>query len=125
MLHSFEFTNKTSAAWNAQKITNVKAKITDFGLSRIGEVYTMKRGMKKLPLKWMAPECIILHVFTPKSDVYAYGVLLWEIFSEGAEPFEGITPLEVRRMVSFLGQVLRRCSPFTSEVGFRNRCGRF
>nr|CAD2149025.1 unnamed protein product [Meloidogyne enterolobii]CAD2200159.1 unnamed protein product [Meloidogyne enterolobii] len=70
-----------------------KVKIADFGLAR--ELEHKERSIKlrkdqRLPIKWLAPETMIERACTKKSDVWAYGVLCWEIFSNGAAPYAGV-----------------------------------
>ncbi|XP_071341315.1 receptor-type tyrosine-protein kinase FLT3 [Trachinotus anak] len=67
-------------------------KIGDFGLARDidNDCNYVVRGNVRLPVKWMAPESIFQGMYTMKSDVWAYGILLWEIFSLGVTPYPGM-----------------------------------
>ncbi|KGL91482.1 Receptor-type tyrosine-protein kinase FLT3, partial [Charadrius vociferus] len=67
-------------------------KICDFGLARdvVSDSNYIVRGNARLPVKWMAPESLFERTYTMKSDVWSYGILLWEIFSLGVNPYPGI-----------------------------------
>ncbi|XP_055531298.1 activated Cdc42 kinase-like isoform X4 [Wyeomyia smithii] len=84
------------AARNILVFSKNKVKISDFGLSRalgVGKDYyqTNFNVNLKLPIAWCAPECINFLRFTNASDVWAYGVCLWEIFSYGFQPWAALT----------------------------------
>ncbi|VDN27766.1 unnamed protein product [Gongylonema pulchrum] len=74
-------------------------KICDFGLSIKSEQLENEKEIQ-LPTKWLAPEAIKLRQFTTKSDVWAFGVLLFEIFTDGNEPYPGQSNAEVREKLT-------------------------
>ena len=85
-------------------------KITDFGLARLlgnnEDEYKADGG--KMPIKWLALECIRNRIFTHKSDVWAFGVTVWEILTYGEKPYENIP---VRELPDLLEKGERLCQP--------------
>ncbi|ESO84799.1 hypothetical protein LOTGIDRAFT_176100 [Lottia gigantea] len=80
---------------NTQNTQQVK--ITDFGLAKLldydEEVYQAAGG--KMPIKWLALECIQHRIFTHKSDVWSYGVTVWELMTYGLKPYDSIRARDV------------------------------
>lgn len=75
-------------------------KLSDFGLSREAKEYNI--GHDRMPKQWLSPEVFKTQIFTPQADIWAYGVLVWEIFSNGEEPFAGMPLQAIRKQVSRL-----------------------
>ncbi|KAK5983306.1 Protein kinase domain-containing protein, partial [Trichostrongylus colubriformis] len=94
-LHSNQCMHRDLAARNCLITHDRVVKISDFGLSRLGVHYKLKSAMK-LPIKWLAPETITTFTFSLKTDVFSFGVLVYEIFADGAEPWDGQTNAEVK-----------------------------
>ncbi|KAG7311677.1 hypothetical protein JYU34_002730 [Plutella xylostella] len=85
------FVHRDLAARNCLVGARLAVKIADFGMSR--DVYTCDYykmgGERPMPVRWMSPESIIYARFTHESDVWSFGVVLWEIYSRGKQPFYG------------------------------------
>lgn len=92
-------------------------KITDFSTDR-DTCYYRRPNKRPTPLGWMAPEAIKTEVFTIYSDVWAFGVVLWEIFTYGFQPYFGYTFPEVKKMVLDIEllQPPRDCYPFVYDL---------
>ncbi|XP_054721294.1 vascular endothelial growth factor receptor 1-like [Uloborus diversus] len=91
-LASKKLIHRDLAARNILLADEKIVKICDFGLAKDCYKYEnyVKRGDGPLPIKWMSIESIWNHVFTTKSDVWSYGILMWELFTLGGNPYPGI-----------------------------------
>ena len=97
-LESLHIVHRDLAARNVLLVSNKLIKISDFGLSRalrsdqqLYEASTRDRW----PLRWYAPESIKHETFTHASDVWSYGIVLWEMYSFGDQPYEQIANSEI------------------------------
>ncbi|KAM4810630.1 fibroblast growth factor receptor 3 isoform 3-T3 [Rhinophrynus dorsalis] len=93
--------HRDMAARNVLVTEDNVMKIADFGLARdIHNIdYYKKTTNGRLPVKWMAPEALFDRVYTHQSDVWSFGVLLWEIFTLGGSPYPGIPVEELFKLL--------------------------
>uniref|UniRef100_A0A8C1Q261 receptor protein-tyrosine kinase n=1 Tax=Cyprinus carpio TaxID=7962 RepID=A0A8C1Q261_CYPCA len=82
--------------------SNLVCKVSDFGLSRVLEddpeaAYTTRGG--KIPIRWTAPEAIAYRKFTSASDVWSYGIVMWEVMSYGERPYWEMSNQDVIKAV--------------------------
>ncbi|XP_060116228.1 tyrosine-protein kinase Fes/Fps [Heteronotia binoei] len=89
------------AARNCLVTEHNALKISDFGMSRQEEdgVYSSTGGMKQIPVKWTAPEALNYGRYSSESDVWSFGILLWEAFSLGATPYSTMSNQQAREAV--------------------------
>nr|XP_046223992.1 tyrosine-protein kinase SYK-like [Oncorhynchus gorbuscha] len=101
-LEEHNFVHRDLAARNVLLVTQHYAKISDFGLSKAlteEENYYKAKGHGKWPVKWYAPECMNYFKFSCKSDVWSFGVLMWEAYTLGLKPYKGMKGNEVIQMI--------------------------
>ena len=91
-LESQNYIHRDLAARNVLVTDNLICKVTDFGIARVidEDVYEAHTGAK-FPIKWTAPEAALYSRFSIKSDVWAFGIVLYEVFTYGWAPYPGMT----------------------------------
>lgn len=101
-LESVRFVHRDLAARNVLVVNENFCKISDFGMSRaigVDSNYYEPKAPGRWPLKWYAPECIYFSKFDSKSDVWSYGVTLWEGYSFGSKPYQGLKGPDILQMI--------------------------
>ncbi|XP_059836635.1 tyrosine-protein kinase Srms-like isoform X2 [Hypanus sabinus] len=100
-LERHKFVHRDLAARNVLVGEDLVCKVADFGLMRLirDDVYNI-RAETKLPIKWTAPEAANYQRYSVKSDVWAFGVLLYEIVTYGSDPYERMTNQETVEKVN-------------------------
>lgn len=89
------------AARNILIDENRACKVADFGFARdvaANQIYERK-SEGRLPIRWMAPESLYDNIFSVKSDIWSFGVLIWEIVTLGSTPYPGLAAAEVMRRI--------------------------
>ncbi|KAJ3600038.1 hypothetical protein NHX12_033990 [Muraenolepis orangiensis] len=107
-LEKNNFVHRDLAARNVLLVNQQFAKISDFGLSKAlgaDENYYKARGLGRWPVKWYAPECISFHKFSSRSDVWSFGVTMWEAFSYGGKPYKKMKGAEVMEFIKSGGRM--------------------
>ncbi|XP_067144566.1 NT-3 growth factor receptor-like isoform X2 [Centruroides vittatus] len=116
-LASQHFVHRDLATRNCLVGENLVVKIGDFGMSRdvySTDYYRVGRHTM-LPVRWMPPESILYRKFTVESDIWSYGVVLWEIFTFGKQPWYELSNHEVIQQVTN-GKLLSKPSRCPEEV---------
>ncbi|XP_006893072.1 PREDICTED: macrophage-stimulating protein receptor [Elephantulus edwardii] len=107
-----KFVHRDLAARNCMLDESFTVKVADFGLTRDildKEYYSVQQHRHaRLPVKWMALESLQTYRFTTKSDVWSFGVLLWELMTRGAPPYPHVDPFD---LAYFLAQGRRLPQP--------------
>ncbi|ESP04075.1 hypothetical protein LOTGIDRAFT_156686 [Lottia gigantea] len=110
-LEGMHFVHRDLAARNclvsSKNPSDMVVKIGDFGLARdiYKNDYYRKEGEGLLPVRWMSPESLVDGVFTTHSDIWAFGVLMWEVITLGQQPYPARTNVEVLQFVRSGGKL--------------------
>ncbi|XP_073808676.1 ephrin type-A receptor 2a isoform X1 [Danio rerio] len=102
-LSDMNYVHRDLAARNVLVNSNLECKVSDFGLSRVLEdfpegTYTTTGG--KIPIRWTAPEAIAYRKFTSASDVWSFGIVMWEVMSFGERPYWDMSNQEVMKSIN-------------------------
>ncbi|XP_048646184.1 tyrosine-protein kinase Fes/Fps isoform X2 [Marmota marmota marmota] len=94
-------------------------KISDFGMSReeADGIYAASGGLRQVPVKWTAPEALNYGRYSSESDVWSFGILLWETFSLGASPYPNLSNQQTREFVETGGRL--PCPELCPDAVFR------
>ena len=105
-LEEHSFIHRDLAARNILVGEGNLCKVADFGLARIikEDIYSPREGTK-FPIKWTAPEAALYNRFTIKSDVWSFGILIFEITTKGAMPYAGMNNRQVLEAVEKLSLI--------------------
>ncbi|KFW94281.1 Cytoplasmic tyrosine-protein kinase BMX, partial [Phalacrocorax carbo] len=100
-LESCQFIHRDLAARNCLVDSNLTVKVSDFGMTRyvLDDLYISSLGTK-FPVKWSAPEVFHYTKYSSKSDVWAFGILMWEVFTLGKQPYELYDNMQVIEKIS-------------------------
>ncbi|OXU17605.1 hypothetical protein TSAR_008518 [Trichomalopsis sarcophagae] len=119
-LSAQRFVHRDLACRNCLVGSGLVVKIADFGMSR--DVYTCDYykigGSRLLPVRWMSPESVMYGRFTLESDVWSFGVVLWEVYSFGKQPYYGHNNEEVVKLI-LQGIMLippEDCPPYVCQI---------
>ncbi|GFN81497.1 hepatocyte growth factor receptor-like [Plakobranchus ocellatus] len=99
-LSSLKFVHRDLAARNCMLDEEFHVRVADFGLARDvyeKEYYSASNRKALLPVKWMAPECLEKGTYSAKSDVWSFGIVLWELMTRGLKPYPEVDNWDIAR----------------------------
>lgn len=109
-LSALKFVHRDLAARNCMLDENLVVKVADFGLSRdiyVTDYVCRDLSKVKLPVKWMAIESLEQNIYNTKTDVWSYGVLLWELMTRGVPPYPDVGNFDILRYLKEGRRMLR------------------
>lgn len=127
-IEKMKFVHRDLASRNCMVAEDCTVKIGDFGLTRdvYESDYYRNCGKGLMPVRWMAPESLVDGIFTSKSDVFSYGIVLWEIVTYAHQPYPGLSNEQVLKFI-INGGTLTRPDQNCSEKFFMimKKCWKF
>ncbi|KAF1770435.1 hypothetical protein GCK72_002253 [Caenorhabditis remanei] len=96
-LHSQRTIHRDLAVRNILLSEDKTPKVSDFGLAKVTDRYEMKEKCK-IPVRYLAPETLEIFIFTPKTDVFSFGCVIWEIYENGHQPHDGKNAQTIRNL---------------------------
>jgi len=108
-LSSRNFIHRDLAARNCMVNSDGVVKVADFGLSHdlFDDDYYRSESDKPLPIKWLAVECITEKKYSEKSDVWSFGILMWEVLTRGEQPYPDMKKEQVKEHVQKGGRLIK------------------
>ncbi|CAD6198307.1 unnamed protein product [Caenorhabditis auriculariae] len=109
-LESIKFCHRDLAARNCMVHANDEVKIGDFGMARdlYYHEYYKPTGKRLMPVRWMAPESLKDGKFDSKSDIWSYGIVLYEMLTLGQQPYQGLGNEDILEFIGMSRKVLER-----------------
>uniref|UniRef100_A0A1I7TQ91 Tyrosine-protein kinase n=1 Tax=Caenorhabditis tropicalis TaxID=1561998 RepID=A0A1I7TQ91_9PELO len=114
-LEKMDCIHRDVAARNCLLSAKNEIKISDFGLAD-DKGMIIDHSLDKLPIKWLAPETMQDKVYSLKSDIWAFGIMIWEIFADGEEPYPGLNNLQARAKIVALDYRMKFPDETPTEV---------
>ncbi|CAJ0563216.1 unnamed protein product, partial [Mesorhabditis spiculigera] len=106
------------AARNCLLSSKSEVKISDFGMSDDKKI-VHDDTLDKVPVKWLAPETLQDKLYSLKTDVWSYGVLVWEIYADGSEPYPGLSNIQTRAKIivqNYRMEMPKDCPPSVAKL---------
>lgn len=117
-LHSRKITHCDLKSSNLLVLENMKIKVSDFGLSRLKNIFSVSENKGRIGTShWMPPEIMKAKKYEESSDVYSYGMILWELIT-GDIPYYGMTPNQIIGLVADFGKIVE--VPKEGNLALRN-----
>uniref|UniRef100_A0A7E4WDQ8 Tyrosine-protein kinase n=1 Tax=Panagrellus redivivus TaxID=6233 RepID=A0A7E4WDQ8_PANRE len=101
-LEKVGFIHRDIAARNCMMTAQLTVKVGDFGMAEALPEMTVSE-LKKVPIKWLAPETMQRRIYSHKTDIWSFGITMWEIYANGDPPYQGQTNMQVRAKVVVQG----------------------